>query len=287
LALAAGAIFTAGSARADVFYGVTATSLVRFDMGAHTVSTVGAIPSAMEDCDFDASGTLWGVRTGNIGGFPPTTVCQSYTIDTSTAASTLQANFGSVGNPTVTLESLAFVAGPSTFYSISDSGTGLAGHLQLATMPSGGISNVSGSTHGLPGSNRVDALAIDPISGSLFGVWNSNPGGPFGSSIYDLVRFDTSTGLGTVIGPITGTTAQAFASLRFDSAGIAYTVNMGNGDVYTVNTATGAGTFLFAGGSAAVNTKGLAHVVPAPGATALLGLGLLGVTRRRRNSRAS
>jgi hypothetical protein len=280
----AGAAFTAHAA--PIFYGVTGTSLVRFDMGAQTVTTVGAIPTLMEDCDFDGSGTLWGVRTGNAGGFPPTSVCQSYTINTSSGASTLQSNFGPVGSPSATLESLAYGVGPSTFYSVADSGTGVSGHLLLATMGTGTVANVSGSTHGLPGAFRVDALAFNPVSGVLYGVWNANPGGPFGSNIYDLVSFNASTGAGSVIGPITGSTAQAFAALRFDSTGAAYTVNTNNGDVYTVNLSTGAGTVLFAGGAAAVGTRGLAFV-PAPGAGVLLGLGLMGAARRRRTTRGS
>ena len=80
---------------------------------------------------------------------------------------------------------------------------------------------------------------------------------------FKLVRFDTVTGLGSVIGTV-GSSGQTFPSLRFDPAGTAYTVEAGSGNVYTVNLTTGQGTLLFAGGAAAINTRGLA-LPPASG----------------------
>src|SRR5262245_28502676 len=97
---------------APVFYGVTGSNLLRFDMGAHTVSvvaplTVGGSPlNVMEDCEFDAAGTLWAIRQGNAGGFPPTIVCQAYQVDLATGNCTPQGNYGTV----VALQSLAFRA---------------------------------------------------------------------------------------------------------------------------------------------------------------------------------
>lgn len=279
--LFAGAVLTGltgGVANADpIFYGVTntpASTLVRFDMGAHTVTTVGASSTLMEDCDFDASGTLWAIRQGNAGGFPPTIVMQSYTIDLTTGAATQHGDYTSSGP---TLASLAFRTG--SFYSVNSSGGTTSGHLVTTDLNAATVSTVAGVTQGST-PWRVDALAFSP-AGTLYGIWNSNAGGPFGSNIYNLVSFDLGTGQRSLIGPITGSTSQAFYALRFDSAGNAYTVDSGNGDVYTVSTATGHGTFLFAGGAAAVGTRGLA-LVPAPGAGVLLGLAALTVSRRRR-----
>jgi hypothetical protein len=260
-----------------VFYGVTNTpssTLVRFDMGAMTATTVAVTTSVMEDCDFDASGTLWAIRQGNIGGFPPTVVCQAYTIDLTTGAATLHGDFGSGA----TLSSLAFRSSNSAYYTVNQSGGTTSGHLVTADMNAGTVTTVAGA----PQSStpyRVDALAFSP-SGTLYGIWNSNAGGPFGSNIYNLVSFDLGTGQRTLIGAITGSTSQAFYALRFDSAGNAYTVDSGSGDVYTVNTGTGHGTFLFAGGPAAVGTRGLGFI-PAPGTGLLLGLGLAAMRRRR------
>ena len=274
LALCAGAL--AGSAQASVFYGVTSNStLIRIDTTSATATTLASTISTLEDCDFDAGGTLWAMRTGNIGGFPPQNVCQAYTINTVTGAATPQGNFGSGA----TLESLALRPSNSTFYSINELGGTTNGHLVTADLVGGSVTTVSGSPHNLPGGRRVDALAFSP-GGTLYGVWNSNAGGPFGSNIYDLVSFDLGTGQGTIIGAI-GPSSRSFVSLRFDSAGTAYTVDTFTGDVFTVNLGTGAGTFLFAGGAAAVGTRGLAFV-PAPAGAASLGLGLLGIGRRRR-----
>src|SRR5262245_2828946 len=89
----------AGTASADpIFYGVTGSNLVRFDMGAGTVSVVAPVTAGsplnlLEDCDFDGAGNLWAVRQGNAGGFPPTSVCQAYRVDTLTGNSVPGGNF--------------------------------------------------------------------------------------------------------------------------------------------------------------------------------------------------
>lgn len=277
MACAAGGLLGGGTARADVFYGVTNSGsnsqLLRFDMGAQTVTSVGAIPSLFEDCDFDASGTLWGIRNGSIG-FPPTVVMQSYTINTSTAAATLQTNFGN----NVSLASMAFQTGNITPFSVDTAGATTAGKLVFTALSLGQISPVTGNPDGLV-PQRVDALAFSP-SGALYGIWNSNSS-PFGSNSYKLVSFSLVNGVATVIGPIISGT-DSFNSLRFDSSGNAYTVDAVTGGVYTINLTTGAGTLAFNGGSLAINTSGLALVVPAPGAAVLLGLGALRSMRRRR-----
>jgi hypothetical protein len=277
----AGVCIAGASASANVvFYGVNNTNLVRFDMTASSVSVVGPLGvSLMEDCDFDGAGTLWGMRQGNAGGFPPTIVCQSYTINTTTGAALLVNNFA-----TASLQSLAFRASNSTFYSVntlSSATPSTSGHLVTDNMVAGSVATVAGVPTGLPGSFLVDALAFAP-DGTLFGMKDTNPGGIFGSINYQLVRINLATGLGTVIGPVTGNSSNVFASLRFDPAtGTAYTVDANNGNVYTVNTTTGAGSLLFAGGAAATGTRGLGYV-PAPGAATAVGMGALLVIRRRR-----
>jgi hypothetical protein len=280
LTCAAVATLAGGIASADVFYGVTNngsanSNLVRFDTAAQTCTIVGPTTTLMEDCDFDASGTLWSVRQGNAGGFPPTIVSQAYSINLATGAATLHGDYGS----TASLQSLAYRSSSSSFYSLDVGGVNTGGMLVTTDLNAGTITPVTGLVTATPW--RVEALAFAP-SGALYGIWNSNSGGPFGTNMYNLVSFDLSTGARSLIGPITGVASQTFDSLRFDSAGNAYTVDFGNGDVYTVNTTTGHGTFAFAGGSAATGTRGLALLVPAPGAGVLLGLGLLAAARRRR-----
>jgi hypothetical protein len=281
-------ILIAGSsaAAAPVFYGVTGTNLLQFDMGAQTATVVAALQSGggplglIEDADFDASGNLWAVRQGNTGGFPPTPVSQSYLIDIGTGNSLLQGDFGTSAN----MQSLAFRTSNSTFYSVNEFGGTTASQLVTANLAAGAVTSVAGVAHGLPGPIRVDALAFAP-DGTLYGVWNGGSCTPFGCSLdYKLVSFNLNSGLGSVIGSI-GTSAQTFLSLRFDSAGTAYTVDSNSGNVFTVNLGTGQGTFLFAGGPAAAGTRGLAFV-PEPGTAALIGLAaMMGIRRRQGTGR--
>src|SRR5262245_11885139 len=159
--LFAGAVLTGltgGVANADpIFYGVTnnvsGSTLVRFDMGAHTVTTVGAASTLMEDCDFDAGGTLWAIRQGNAGGFPPTIVSQTFTIDLTTGAATQHGDYTSAGP---TLASLAFRGG--SFYSVNSAGGLTAGHLVTTDLNAATVASVAGVTQGST-PWRVDALA--------------------------------------------------------------------------------------------------------------------------------
>src|SRR6185436_10474913 len=149
---------------------VTGTNLLRIDTTAQTVTSVGALGvNVMEDCEFDGSGTLWGMRQGNAGGFPPVTVCRAYTINTTTGLATQQSDYGS----NATLQSLAFRTANSTFYSSNQSGGTTAGHIITSTLPTASVADVG--AHGLPGAFRVDALAFNPVDGAMYGIWNANP----------------------------------------------------------------------------------------------------------------
>jgi MYXO-CTERM domain-containing protein len=279
LVSAAGAIFTSGAALASPsFYGVKQdgagnSSLLLFDIGAGTVTNVASTASFMVDCDFDASGTLWAVRQHFSGPFGENTN-RAYTIDTTTGASTPMGEF----YPSATFTSLAFRSSNSAFYTVNETGSP-QGQLSTANMVAGTTLTVSGAYHGLS-HVPVYALAFNPVGGQLYGIWNDGTTSPFGSTDnYKLASFNVATGLATPIGSINGT-QDDFLSLRFDSAGNAYTVDADTGGVYSLNLSTGAGTLLFTS-STAQGTRGLAFV-PAPGAAALLGLGMLGALRRRR-----
>jgi hypothetical protein len=270
------------TAQADVFYGVTSSSLVRMDTVAQSVTTVASITggasalNSFADCEFDGEGNLWGLRQKD-GGFMDPSINQALKINTVTGAALLGGDFG-----TVSMHGLAFRSSNSSFYSVNLSGAFPAlnpGNLVTANTASGAVASVSGASHGLPGNVRVDALAFAG-DGTLYGMWNA--GNEFmGTVDFKLVRFDTSTGAGTVIGTVSG--SRKFNSLRFGSGGVAYTIDSNTGDVFTVNLATGAGSFAFTGGAPAVGVTGLAHVVPAPSALALLAGGaVVGLRRRSR-----
>ncbi len=277
------ALLSASSASAQVFYGVTrGGKLVSLDVGAQSVSAIGNVsvgPSAvtgLEDCDLDASGQLYAVGTSTQSGFPPVTLNRTYRINTSNASGLLGADLGGVQ-----VHSLAF-KNASAFYSVNFVGgfpTTSAGNLLNLNPSSGAFSSVAGVALGLPGSFRVDALALSP-GGQLYGVWDG--GSSFmGTHDYKLISVNQVTGTALVIGSI-GTGAQYFESLRFDAAGAAYTVDSVTGNVFSVNLSTGQGTFLFAGGALAQGLTGLAFV-PSPGALGLAGVTLIAGARRRRS----
>lgn len=267
--------------QADVFYGVTSSKLVRMDTTAQTVTTVASImggPSALDsfaDCEFDGAGNLWGLRQKN-GGLFESPVNQALKINLVSGAALLGGDFGSVA-----MHSLAWRNSAENFYSVNFTGSfPLLGSGNLVTVDTatGAIASVSGAGHGLPGSFRVDALALGP-GGTLYGMWNA--GNEFMGTIdYKLVRFDTTSGAGTVIGTVSG--SRQFNSLRFSASGTAYTVDSATGDVFTVNLTTGQGTFAFAGGSAAVGITGLALQVPGPASAGMLAIAGLTALRRRR-----
>src|SRR5256885_1557300 len=77
----------ASASASPVFYGVAGANLVRFDMGAQTITLVAPMqsgetpPPAVKDPDFGAGGIFWVMRQGTLGGFPPQSVSQAYTVD--------------------------------------------------------------------------------------------------------------------------------------------------------------------------------------------------------------
>jgi hypothetical protein len=290
LAAVSGLLAAAGVAQADpIFYGVTSSAgtfapanLVRFDMGAQTVTVVGTTGLTMDDCDFDASGQLWGISVISGSGFPPPPANErGMQIDISTGATVAMGNFGS----SPSMASLAFRGAGTSFSSVN----GATGQLTIADLNAGSLSNVGahGLTNLVTTNPVIEALAYSP-GGTLYGIYNAggNGAGPFGGGFpfdYKLASFNPLTGVGTPIGSI-ATSSEAFYSLRFDPAtGIAYTVDANGGGVYTIDTTTGHGTLLFAGGPNAQRIRGLA-IIPSPGAAALLGLGGVLAIRRRRQS---
>lgn len=274
---------TALPASAQAFFGVTRGGrLLQVDVASQSVSSVGSVSvgansiSGLEDCDFNASGQLYAVGSTTQSGFPPITVNRTYRINTGSAAALLGSDLGSLQVHSLAFESV------SSFYSVNFTGgfpAATSGNLLHLDPATGAFSSVSGAAHGLPGSFRVDALALSP-AGLLYGVWDG--GSAFlGTHDYKLVSFNRTSGAGTVIGSI-GTGSQSFESLRFDDAGTAYTVDSVTGNVFSVNLTNGQGNFLFAGGSLAQGLTGLAYI-PAPGSLCVMGGFLMIGTRRRRD----
>lgn len=106
----------------------------------------------------------------------------------------------------------------------------------------------------------------------------------FTNSLYSV---NLATGAGTLIGAL-GIAPFAQAGSDFDTAGVLWML-LSNGQIYTVNTGSGAATFVAQttiGGVAVSGFEGLAiqndQVVPEPATLLLLGAGLSGIAVRRR-----
>lgn len=271
-----------GTAHASQFYGVrNGGGLIRIDTVAQTVTPLGNIqagpttPTGFEDLEFDGSGNLYAIRGYNDGNFPPTNFNEAYRVtNPTTGASLLSASFS---NATARRHAnIAFRSSDGQFYSNRNSD----GHLGTVSVTTGAFVDISNASNGMR--TYMDALAIDPTTGMAYGIMDLGVS-IIGTIDYSLVRMNLATGQATLVGSFGQGSAQ-FKALRFDSAGVAYTINYANGDIFTVNLNTGAASLLFSGGAAATQTTGLAHIIPGPAGAGLLAFGAVGVGLRRRRS---
>ncbi len=279
-ALFAAAVITAIPAAGQTFIGLTANGgITQFDMTAHTVTSLSTVhagpnsPTGFYDLDYDGAGNLYALR-GFFDFNTFSTLNEFYKIsNVNTGSSLLSGSIAGVsGTP---MQSLGYRSTNSNFYTVN----GNNGIVDTISPTTGAWSPV-GAPNGTP-RNQFNALAVNPVDHAAYGIIDM--GIPIIPTMdYTLVRMDLDTGACSIIGSL-GSASDQFPSLRFDNSGIAYTVSKYTGDVYTVNLTTGAATFLFAGGSAAIGTEGLALVnVPAPAGAGLLAVGGMVLTRRRR-----
>ena len=259
-------VLGAAAVASPAFYGVNNSNLVQLDLTAGTQTVIGPVgANALADVDF-GGGDLIAMRMGIGDGFPPPPLHQTWQIDPATGAGTLLSDFGWAHYFT----SLAYRPADGGFYTV-DQNNGNLGRLDPYT---GSFNPVSGVPHGL-GMYAVDALAFAP-DGTLYGTHNETS--PLFGYVYDLVRFDLTTGLGSVIGSVDGGVGD-YEALRFDpGTGTAYTIERQTGNVSRVDLSTGAGTVIWNG--LAPGVSGLAYI-PEPSALVLLGLGITTLIRRR------
>lgn len=274
----------AGQASAATFYGVTTNGKLNlFDTTAQTVTLVSNLhigPTMLNqgfvELTDDGAGNLLGIRSyAGEGGFPPPQFNEVIRITNIAAGNALlSTNFGP-GFLANVHNGVAFRSSNGSHYAVRNSD----GQLGTFNVTNGAFSSVAGVAHGSPW--FTDALAINPVDGQAYSLVDR--GIPiFGTADFTLLRVDLDTGLSTTVGSLgLGSSAFMQGGLRFDNNGVAYTVNPADGNVYTINTTTGAATLLFAGGANAVGTTGIAFI-PAPGTVGLLLAGTALVARRRR-----
>ena len=278
----------AGQASASEFYGLTTTgALTRFDMTAHTVTTVSnlhagatALNVGFSEMESDGAGNLYALRSYSGSGFPPPSFNEIIRITNPTTGNALLS--ASIGGTLANVHSsLAFRPSNGLFYTVRNQ-NGFLGTLDLTTAVH---TPVSGVAHGSPFSTQ--SLAVNPVTGLAYALVDRGIA-PLGTVDFTLLSMNLDTGLSTTIGSLgLGTTfaARITGGLRFDDAAICYTVNPQDGNVYTVDVTTGAASFLFAGGTNAMGTAGIAFIpVPAPATLSFTAISLIAVSRRRRRS---
>ena len=121
---------------------------------------------------------------------------------------------------------------------------------------------------GETGLSSFIGIAVNPADGLLYGYDSSSEG---------LYTIDTTDGSTTLIG-LSGESLGAIGGMDFNDDGSVLLLSSGD-DLFTVDITDGS---LTAAGNIGLNSSALSFRVPTPGTAALLGLGGLAATRRRR-----
>ena len=247
-------ISSAVSAIPTLWVGDSSGQLGTVDVSTGAVTVIGGMGATMTDIAFDQSGNLYGITFNSL-----------YSINTSTGAATFIGSHSLGGSK----NSLVFDA----------SGTLYAANSSLFTL------DILTGASSLVGNGGYSYSS----SGDLAFINNELYLSSSGSSTDDLVKLDTSNGLGTLVGDIGFGAVYGLATdNNVDLYGLSGT------SVLNINTLTGAGSFLVdysgqglgaAWGSAFYEESGAS--VPEPSVSALLAIGLLGVFgMSRRKTRA-
>ncbi|HEY2801589.1 MAG TPA: hypothetical protein VGI85_13425 [Chthoniobacterales bacterium] len=251
-----------------VLYGSTGSAnssgggrLYQIDVTTQTVSLIGDTGfDRLGGIAFNSSGVLYGVSGGS------SVQSTLLTIDPTTGAASV---IGLVSDPNAAIDGLRFDAQDVLYGSAfrNDLGVGV-----LVTIDPSNADILSSLTLMGSGNSFCAGIAFDP-TGALY----ASRGNASGRN-EDLALVNQTTGSLTAVGGLD----TVLSDIVFDTNGTLYGSSP-NGDLYSINSSTGAKTFLFNTGIA--QFSGLAAPIPEPSVFVLFvfaALGLFVVLRRNR-----
>ena len=135
---------------------------------------------------------------------------------------------------------------------------GATSQLYLISPANGGFTAIGDIGFGITG------LAFHPQTGELYGTQAGVPGDVFDRN---LIKIDTATGRGTIVGPV-GLGFGGIADIAFRADGTLFGWSETTDDLITINLTTGAGTVV---GNSGVSTRGSGLAFNAAGTLYLAG----------------
>lgn len=248
---------------ASILYGIefsTGTGFYQVNQATGAITLIGNTGnSATGDLTSDQSSTIWSVDMANNA---------LLTINPGTGAVSSTTPLRAPTGAPVTIVSLAWDPLNHNLYGNTAVGFGNTVNDQLYQ-----IDPVSGMTSfiGTIGFNAVYALGFDR-SGTLYGISNVSA---------DLLTINIGSGAGTLVAPVTLSSAFDLAFRPEDNTMFVADSVGGTESLYTMNPTTGAATLVGPYGSA-TNVVGLAFIAPEPGTVGLLLSGLAFVAWKAR-----
>lgn len=259
------AISAPGLSGASILYGIefsSGTGFYQVNQATGAITLIGNTGNpATGDLTSDQSSTIWSVDMNNNA---------LLTINPATGAvSSTTPLMAPTGAP-VTIVSLAWDPLNHNLYGNTAVGFGNTVNDQLYQIdPTSGMTSFIGTI----GFNAVYALGFDQ-SGTLFGISNVSA---------DLLTINIGSGAGTLVAPVTLSSAFDLAFRPEDNTMFVADSVGGTESLYTMNPTTGAASLVGPYGSA-TNVVGLAFIAPEPGTVGLLlsGLALVAWKARKR-----